>query len=319
MFSNLLPPLIADFGQFFKVGVITFFAMFLIAPVFFGLVRAFGVYAVVEERTARVYVLFGKVIGVLSEPGLHLLLPTLGPAAFIVNWMGRCYVLDLRLDQEYLRSQAVNSEEGAPMGIGVWYEMFVADPVAFLFNNMDPRGSLRANISNATVRCLSNMPLADMLENRHVMSNTVRNEVAPKSTAWGYRLGSIYIRKVHFRDGGMIQQIEAKVVNRLRQVTSAIRQDGANQVSIITSSAEREAAIELAKAATMRPQIVGKALQEISADPEVAAALFEVLETQRTLDSKAGLTLLPAGAEGALLTSLMASSAKSNPPPSTPR
>ncbi len=136
----------------------------------------------------------------LSEPGLHILPAVLGPAALIVNFMGRCYVLDLKLDQEYLRSQPVNSEEGAPMGIGVWYEMFVADPVAFLFNNNDPRGSLRANISNATVRCLSNMPLADMLENRHAMSNTVRNEVAPKSTAWGYRLGSIYIRKVHFRD-----------------------------------------------------------------------------------------------------------------------
>ncbi len=118
----------------------------------------------------------------------------------------------------------------------------------------------------------------------------------------------------------MIQQIEAKVVNRLRQVTSAIRQDGTNQVSIITSSAEREAAIELAKAATMRPQIVGKALQEISSDPEVATALFEVLETQRTLDSKAGLTLLPAGSGGALLTSLMASHGKSpTPPPPIPR
>ncbi len=320
MFSNLIPPLLADFPTFFKAGVVTFFAMFIIAPIFFGLVRAFGLYAIVEERTCRVYVLFGKVIGVLSEPGLHVLPFILGPAALIVNFMGRCYVLDLRLDQEYLRSQAVNSEEGAPMGIGVWYEMFISDPVAFLFNNMDPRGSLRANISNATVRCLSNMPLADMLENRHVMSNTVRNEVAPKSTAWGYRLGSIYIRKVHFRDTGMIQQIEAKVVNRLRQVTSAIRQDGANQVSIITSSAEREAAIELAKAATMRPQIVGKALQDISSDPEVAAALFEVLETQRTLDSKAVLTLLPAGAGGALLTSLMASHGKNPaPPPPIPR
>ena len=66
----------------------------------------------------------------------------------------------MRLDQEYLRSQPVNSEEGAPMGIGIWYEMFVSDPVAYLFKNADPRGSLRANVSNATVRCLSNMKLA---------------------------------------------------------------------------------------------------------------------------------------------------------------
>ena len=80
----------------------------------------------------------------------------------------------MRLDQVYLRSQPVNSEEGAPMGIGIWYEMFISDPVSYLFKNTDPRGSLRANVSNATVRCLSNMPLADMLENRHEMSQTVR-------------------------------------------------------------------------------------------------------------------------------------------------
>ena len=319
MFTHLLAlPLAAS--PFLTGAASAFFLMFIIAPLFFAVVRAFGLYAVVEERTARVYVLFGKVIGVLNEPGFYFLRAVLGPAAIIVNFFGKCYVLDLRLDQEYLRSQPVNSEEGAPMGIGVWYEMFVADPVAFLFNNNDPRGSLRANISNAAVRCLSNMPLADMLENRHAMSNAVRNEVAPKSTVWGYRLGSTYIRKVHFRDGGMITQIEAKVVNRLRQVTSAIRQDGTNQVSIISSSAEREAAIEFAKAATMRPQIVGKALQEISSDPEVSAALFEVLETQRTLDSKAGLTLLPPGAGGALLTSLMASHGRENGnPPAVPR
>ena len=56
-------------------------------------------------------------------------------------------------------------------------------------------------------------------------------------------------------------------MNRLRQVTSAIKQDGANQVSIITSTAERQAAIEFAKAAAMRPQIVGAALQRDQRGP----------------------------------------------------
>ena len=85
----------------------------------------------------------------------------------------------------------------------------------------------------------------------------------------------------------MIRQIEEKVVNRLRQVTSAIRQDGANQVSIITSTAERTAAVEFAKAAAMRPQIVGAALNRISEDPEIEAALFEVLENQKLLEGEA--------------------------------
>jgi aconitase B len=70
---------------------------------------------------------------------------------------------------------------------------------------------------------------------------------------------------VHFRDLEMIRQIEEKVVNRLRQVTSAIEQDGANQVSIIKSTAERQAATEFARAAAQRPLIVGKALQQIAA------------------------------------------------------
>jgi hypothetical protein len=119
-------------------------------------------------------------------------------------------------------------------------------------------------------------------------------------------LGSVYVRKVHFRDTGMIKQIEEKVVNRLRQVTSAIKQDGANQVSIITSSAEREAAVEIAKAAVVRPNMIGTALKEISGDPEVADSLFEILETQRILDNRSKVTLFLEGAKGRLLADLLA-------------
>ncbi|MEO5713149.1 MAG: SPFH domain-containing protein [Luteolibacter sp.] len=302
--------------NFFIATGISFVGFAIAVPLFLGICRMLGLYAIVNERQCNVYVLFGKVLATIDEPGLHILLFKLGPAAFIVNWLGQCHVLDMRMDQEYLRSQPVNSEEGAPMGIGIWHEMFISDPVAYLFKNSDPRGSLSANVSNSAVRCLSNMPLATMMVNRHSMSDTVRNEVSPKSHEWGYKLGSIYIRKVHFRDIGMIRQIESKVVNRLRQVTSAIKQDGANQVSIITSTAERQAAVEFAKAAAIRPQIVGQSLQQISQDREVSEAMFEILETQKVVSSGAKLTVLPQGGE--LLAQLIAGQpepAKSTPPP----
>ena len=290
---------------------VTFVALFLIVPAFLGLARVLGLYAVVQERHWHVYVLFGKVVCTIDEPGFHFLFPKMGLQAFVINWLGNCHVLDMRLDQEYLRSQPVNSEEGAPMGIGIWYEMYVSDPVSYLFKNTDPRGSLAANVSNSTVRCLSNMPLAEMLVNRHPMSNTVRAEVSPKSHEWGYKLGSAYIRKVHFRDTGMIKQIESKVVNRLRQVTSAIKQDGANQVSIITSTAERQAAIEFAKAAAIRPEIVGATLQTISQDSEMASAMFEILEAQKIIEARARITLMPDGPN--LLGQLLAASAPQKP------
>src|SRR5271170_2229386 len=286
-------PLNLPIAHFFIAALITFFGMFILLPVFFGLVRLFGLYTIIEERQCKVYMLFGKVVAVLDQPGLHFLIFKLGLKAPLVNFLGKCYTLDLRLDQAYLRSTPVNSEEGAPMGIGVWYEMVVSDPVSYLFKNADPRGSLAANVGNSTVRCLSNMKLGDMLQNRHPMSQTVRAEVSPQSQSWGYSLGSVYIRKVHFRDEGMIKQIEEKVVNRLRQVTSAIKQDGTNQVNIIASTAEQQAAIEFAKAAAMRPQIVGLALQKISQDSEISKTMFEILETQNIIDGKAEITLVP--------------------------
>ena len=117
------------------VALFIFVLMLFGIPIFLMFARLFGLYATVEERRCRVYVLFGKVLGVLEEPGLHILPLEIGPAAFIVNLLGKCYIVDMRLDQEYRRSEPVNSEEGAPIGIGIWYEMWISDPVAYLFRN----------------------------------------------------------------------------------------------------------------------------------------------------------------------------------------
>jgi regulator of protease activity HflC (stomatin/prohibitin superfamily) len=291
--------------SFFIAAMASFFLCLVGVPLLFALMRIFGFYAIVQEGTANVYVLFGNVIDVINEPGLQLLWLRMGPAALIVNWIGSCYTLDMRMDQVYRRSEPVNSEEGAPMGIGIWYEMYISDPVAYKFKNADPRGSLAANVSNATVRALSNMKLSDMLGSRHAMSQAVREEVSPKSHEWGYKLGSVYIRKVHFRDPGMIKQIEEKVVNRLRQVTSSIKQDGENQVNIIASTAQRTAAVAFAEAAALRPKIVGESLKSIGAQPDILEAMFEVLEIQRALEGQADILLVPE--RSTTLTDLLAS------------
>jgi regulator of protease activity HflC (stomatin/prohibitin superfamily) len=285
--------------------VVVFF--FVLEIVILTAAKLLGVYTVVQEREAKIFVLFGNVLGVIDEPGLHFLWGKFGWKAILAPLLGQVHRCDLRMDQEYQRSTPVNSEEGAPMGIGVWYEMYINDPLAHVFKNADPRGSLRANVGNAAVKCLSNMPLTDMLASRHKMSLMVRQEVSIQSVEWGYQLGSVYIRKVHFRDVGMIRQIEEKVVNRLRQVTSAIKQDGVNQVNLIASAAEREAAVAFAEAAVMRPKIVGAALQLIAKDKEVAEALFTILETEQIIESKAAITLLPAGLRSDLLGQLEAS------------
>ena len=298
--------------SFFGYFISAFALSFVLVPLTLKIARTFCLYAIVRERQCLVFELFGKVRWCESTPGLHLPWQHMGPFAALVPFFGRRYEIDLRLDQTYLRSAPVNSEEGAPMGIGVWYEMYVSDPLAYLYKNADPRGSLRANVANSTVRCLSNMKLERMLEERHGMSQTVREEVSLRSRDWGYHTGSVYIRKVHFRDQLMISQIEQKVVNRLRQVTAAIQQDGNNRVNVIRSGAEREAAGEFAKAAAMRPNIVGAALARIASNPAVSDALFAVLEVQNLLRSEQlKVTFIPRDA--ALLAQLEAARSSSAP------
>jgi hypothetical protein len=133
-----------------------------------------------------------------------------------------------------------------------------------------------------------------MLEDRHSLSRTVRQTVSPLSEQWGYQLGSVYIRKVEFTDTHMVQNITEKVVKRLVQVTSAMKQDGDNRVGLIKSETAFKVSQKMAEAAAARPSIVGNALNEIAKkDPEVLDTVLEVMEVENLLDSGASVDILP--------------------------
>ncbi|EMI42404.1 MULTISPECIES: SPFH domain-containing protein [Pirellulaceae] len=263
-------------------------------PMILTFARAFGIYTCVNECEAQVFTLFGKVIGTLNRSGLHFPISHFGMRAMLIPFFGKRYVVSTALRQHYLRSQMVNSEEGTPMGVGIWYEMQVADPVAYLFINANPDGSLQANVTSSTISTLSNLEMETMLEDRHSLSRTVRQAVSPLSEKWGYRLGSVYIRKVEFTDMQMVHNITEKVVKRLVQVTSAMKQDGENRVGLIKSETAFKVSQKMAEAAAARPEIVGQKLNEIGKkDPEVLDTVLEVMEINQLLEAGASIDILP--------------------------
>ena len=277
---------------------ISFFVGLILIPLLLKLSRVFGLFAVVDECERQVFTLFGKVLGVLDEPGLAFPMARFGPKALLVPFFGKRYRVSSALRQHYVRNQMVNSEEGTPMGVGIWYEMSVIDPVAFLFVNANPDGSLEANVASSTISTLSNLEMEAMLEDRHQLSRTVRAAVSPLSEKWGYQLGSVYIRKVAFTDRAMVQNITEKVVKRLVQVTSAMKQDGENRVGLIKSETAKKVSQKLAEASAARPAVVGETLNEIAeSDPEILDAVIEVMETEKLLDSGASVDLIPRGTQ----------------------
>ena len=85
--------------------VVGFFLFAIGVPIFLGILRALGMYAVVQEGSNHVYTLFGKVRLVLTEPGLNFPWIKIGPTALLLPLFGQRRVIDVRLDQQYLRSQ----------------------------------------------------------------------------------------------------------------------------------------------------------------------------------------------------------------------
>jgi regulator of protease activity HflC (stomatin/prohibitin superfamily) len=288
-------------AEFLVSTLVGFVLAFIAVGIFSALGRVFQFWRTLPERTVVVYTFFGKVIGEVSEPGMFFPLFHFGPKALLLPFFGKAYTVTTALQQSYLRNQLVNSEEGAPMGVGVWYEMYVQNCTAFLFQNSDPVGSLRANVATAVSRQLSNLKLETLLEDRDALSSKVREEVSPTSLKWGFQLGSTYIRKVAFRDKGMIAEIERKVVNRLRQVTAAMRQNGDNQVALIHSDADKKASEKLGQAQAVRPQVVGGALAEVQKNPAVADALFRLLDIKATMKSPGKVVISPKASMGLLL------------------
>ncbi|MEY2616770.1 MAG: hypothetical protein QOH78_2543, partial [Verrucomicrobiota bacterium] len=67
--------------NFLFAFIAAFIVCWIAVPILLVFLAAINFYTTVMECRAKVYVLFGRVLGVVSEPGLHLLWLRLGPQA----------------------------------------------------------------------------------------------------------------------------------------------------------------------------------------------------------------------------------------------
>jgi regulator of protease activity HflC (stomatin/prohibitin superfamily) len=67
---------------------ITLVACIVLVPILTTLGRFFCLFAIVQECEAHVFLLFGRVIGVIDEPGLHLLALKIGLHALLIRFFG---------------------------------------------------------------------------------------------------------------------------------------------------------------------------------------------------------------------------------------
>ena len=61
--------------------IVSFVVGLALVPLALKISRVFGLFAVVKECEAQVFTLFGKVLGTLDKPGLHMPLTIFGPSS----------------------------------------------------------------------------------------------------------------------------------------------------------------------------------------------------------------------------------------------
>ena len=67
---------------------ITLIACLILVPLLTALGKFFCLFAIVQECEAHVFLLFGRVIGVIDDPGLYLLALKIGPHALLIRFFG---------------------------------------------------------------------------------------------------------------------------------------------------------------------------------------------------------------------------------------
>jgi len=85
----------------------------IVVPVLLTLIRELRHFTPAATKAGQMSGAWQMCRAVLTEPGVHFL-PATWRAPHSSGHMLEMYELDMRLDQTYLRSPAVNSDEGAP-------------------------------------------------------------------------------------------------------------------------------------------------------------------------------------------------------------
>ena len=80
--------------NFLIAFICTFILCWISVPLFLIALSAINFYTVIMEGRCKVYMLFGRVLGVIPEPGLHFLWLRLGPEAVLVRFFGRVYEIE---------------------------------------------------------------------------------------------------------------------------------------------------------------------------------------------------------------------------------
>lgn len=224
----------------------------------------------VEDETAVVVSSFGKMVGMVREPGFHF-----WPAK-ILPWT-KVRELSLKRDFRTYESIHVNDCRGTTVVIDLWIEFRIVNPEKALFQIEDWERALQSLLTNSTTSILGTFEFNQILSNRSELSQTLKKDISDETSRWGLEIDLVFISKLSLLPD-VSQQLFDTVAARLEKATADIEELG--RLEAATLEAETAAKISglVAEAKGQYALGVGRAYQRLSKNHELFAAYRELYD-----------------------------------------
>ncbi|MBL8919416.1 MAG: SPFH/Band 7/PHB domain protein [Myxococcaceae bacterium] len=241
----------------------------------------------VDDKQVALVTVFGRFVGKLSRPGLHVVPSKLLP------WVQVLHVSKARDFRSY-KGIHVNDSRGTTMLVDLWVELHLIDSVKSQFAVTDWNKALESVVAHAALSILGKSDFQQVLQDRQELGERLRADIAREAERWGLSIDSAFIQQIELLPE-VASELSNAIAARLERATAEIEATGRLEVAQLEADTTREVATLVAEARAQYPLAIGQALTALKRSPEVLSAWHELFELSQL---RPGRTVAFRGFEG---------------------
>lgn len=231
----------------------------LVIPIFAVLFKCF--FLQVKNETNILVCRFGKLVKVITKPGLHFQIDRMMP------WM-KFIAVSLKKDFRCIEEIHVNDLSGTTLIIDLWYEFKIHSPVKAAFHIESIEKFMNSIVISTTTSILGTFEFKYILENRDKVNEILLHEIKARLQIWGIHLEVLFLSR--FSPLSEIsKQLFDTISAQLEKTKADIEENGRLAVQLLEAQTTAKISELLAEAKGQYSLSVSAAYQEISKNLEV--------------------------------------------------
>lgn len=237
-----------------------------VLPLLLALARALTLE--VEDEEAVLITRFGKLDRTLKSPGL-LVFPSM-----LLPWM-QARRVSLQRDFREISGVHINDARGTTVGVDLWVEFRIVDPVRATFQVADWDRAMQNLISHTASAVLGDREFKQILGDRTELGTSIKRLTESETARWGIAIERVFIRDVKLLPEVsrlMLQTIAAQ----LERARADVDQAGRLAVAQLEADTSVRVAALIAEAKGQYPQAVGRAFEALKKQPAVLDAYNQI-------------------------------------------